>query len=321
MEFQTKYAAAHVAACSLRSRVFGKFFASTFTGSMFGAGPAIFAVWGYVIANVNDATVELNPPLLAAMIGTTAEDIQRAIDYLCSPDERSRTEAEDGRRLIKLGAFSYHVVNHASYLSIKNAEDRREQDRERKRKSREKSKKNKKTSKLTVSHGVSQNVTAGHSNSAASAYSDSDSDSDSDSKSKIKSVYKDSNSRSSNDAQHHYSAGFREFWNLYPRKVGKWKAWVAWQRDPPDIAVVVKTLGWQVNCDDWNRDEGKWTPHPTTYINQKRWEDEPQDPVKYVPDTRTREGRIMSGLRNITRDEHSQLTPLAKRLLDDGGKH
>src|SRR3989338_2531118 len=50
--------------------MYGKHFAQTYTGSMFGAGPVVFAVWGYVIANARrDGTVEVNAQLVAAAPG------------------------------------------------------------------------------------------------------------------------------------------------------------------------------------------------------------------------------------------------------------
>lgn len=112
--------------------MYGKFFASAFTGSMYGAGPDVFAVWGYVIANTQDSQVELNPLLLAGVIGTTPERIADAIAVLCAPDAKSRSKVEGGRRLIREGEFAYRVPNFAAYRAIKNEDDRREYNRKKK---------------------------------------------------------------------------------------------------------------------------------------------------------------------------------------------
>lgn len=117
--------------------MYGKYFASTFTGSMFGAGPDVFAVWGYVIANAVESQVELNPNLLAAIIGTTPDRIRMAIDFLCSPDPQSRTKTEEGRRLVREGEFAYRVPNLLAYRSIRNEEERREYNRLKKAEQRE----------------------------------------------------------------------------------------------------------------------------------------------------------------------------------------
>jgi hypothetical protein len=116
--------------------MFGKFFACTFTGSMVGAGSPVFAVWGYVIANARNGSVELNPRLLSMVLGDTGESIESAIEYLCSPDERSRTKDHDGRRLLPMGSFMYEVPNHDAYRKIANEVERREYFKEKKREER-----------------------------------------------------------------------------------------------------------------------------------------------------------------------------------------
>jgi len=109
--------------------MYGKFFSSTFTGSMFGAGTDVFALWGYVIANTVNSAVELNPKLLAVVLGSTEDKIESAIDYLCRPDPRSRNPEEEGKRLIKQGQFQYHVVSHQQYREMRNEDERREYNR------------------------------------------------------------------------------------------------------------------------------------------------------------------------------------------------
>lgn len=109
---------------------FGRIFEAMYEGSMVGAGPHVFAVWPYVIAHMRGhaeygALVELNPKLLGFILGAKEGDVAEAIDYLCAPDNGSRTKAEEGRRLVKLGQFLYRVVNGAGYLAIRRAEDKR----------------------------------------------------------------------------------------------------------------------------------------------------------------------------------------------------
>lgn len=116
--------------------MYGKFFASTFTGSMFGAGADVFAVWGYVIANTVDSTIELNPALLAAHIGSSPANITAAIEYLCRPDPQSRNKEHEGRRLLHEAGFQYHVVSHALYRAMRNEEERRTYNRIKQQESR-----------------------------------------------------------------------------------------------------------------------------------------------------------------------------------------
>ena len=93
---------------------------------MYGAGPDVFAVWGYTIANAVDSQVELNAAYLAPLIGTTVERVQAAIAYLCASDPRSRSKGEEGRRLVPEGEFAYRVPNHDRYRRLRDERDRRE---------------------------------------------------------------------------------------------------------------------------------------------------------------------------------------------------
>lgn len=107
--------------------MFGKFFASTFTGSMVGSGLNVFAVWGYVIANTRqDGTVEINPPIVAAVLGCAVGEVTSALDVLTSPDPNSRSKKEEGRRLIQQAAFLYSVPTYADYRAIRDDDGRKE---------------------------------------------------------------------------------------------------------------------------------------------------------------------------------------------------
>ena len=109
--------------------MYGKHFESMYEGSMYGAGLAIFAVWGYVIAHTQKSRVELNPKKLSDTLGGTLDEITAAISYLEKPDPISRYKEHEGRRLIKEGQFQYFVPSHEHYRLIRNAEERREYNR------------------------------------------------------------------------------------------------------------------------------------------------------------------------------------------------
>ena len=117
--------------------MYGKIFESLYEGSMVGAGPTIFAVWGYCIAKADsNGIVILNPALLAPIIGTSRVDVEQAIEYLTSPDPHSKNPEHEGRRLINVSGYAYTVVSHAIYRDIKTNQDRREYMREYMRKRR-----------------------------------------------------------------------------------------------------------------------------------------------------------------------------------------
>ena len=118
--------------------MFGKWFAQTYTGSMFGAGPSVFAVWGYVVAHVQFETVEINPDLLAAVLGDSLENIEKALQFLCAPDPESRTQIEQGRRLVREGQYLYRVPTARLYRSMRDEHDRRAYNRKKMAESRAK---------------------------------------------------------------------------------------------------------------------------------------------------------------------------------------
>lgn len=66
---------------------------------------------------------------------------------------------------------------------------------------------------------------------------------------------------------------FDEFWNSYPKKVGKDKAKTAWNKKKPNIDTVLNALSWQTESDQWQKG---FIPNPATYLNEGRWKDEPQ---------------------------------------------
>lgn len=109
--------------------MYGKAYESMYAGSMIGAGCNVFAVWNYVIAKTNRSVIELNPKLLAVILGGSEAEIKSAIDYLCAPDPESRSKLEDGRRMVKEGQFQYRVVNWAEYQTIRDANDLKEYNR------------------------------------------------------------------------------------------------------------------------------------------------------------------------------------------------
>lgn len=118
---------------------YGKIFESLYTGSMVGAGLNVFATWAYVIANAKPpGTIELNPRIMATIFGCSPEEVKSAIDYLCSPDESSRTPDHDGRRLIPEGKFLYSVPTWEKYNKLRNEVERRAANREAQQRWREK---------------------------------------------------------------------------------------------------------------------------------------------------------------------------------------
>jgi len=87
-----------------------------YTGSMYGAGPVVFSTWTWVLSHCDsEGYVEINPKMLAPIIGCEENEIVKALDYLKATDDQSRTPDMEGRRLEKIGSFLYLVVNYGKY--------------------------------------------------------------------------------------------------------------------------------------------------------------------------------------------------------------
>lgn len=74
-----------------------------------------------------------------------------------------------------------------------------------------------------------------------------------------------------------YELLFAEFWKAYPNKKAKQAAVKAWKRLKPDRAlfdVIMQALEAAKCSDQWSRDGGRYIPHPASWINGQRWEDQ-----------------------------------------------
>ena len=70
---------------------------------------------------------------------------------------------------------------------------------------------------------------------------------------------------------------FDTFWSDYPKKVAKQNALKAWKRIDADQDVFGEIMTglqrWKAS-EEWTRDDGRFIPHPATWLNGRRWEDE-----------------------------------------------
>ena len=71
--------------------------------------------------------------------------------------------------------------------------------------------------------------------------------------------------------------GFALFWQEYPRKAAKAAAFKAWQKLNPSPELVERILAHvrdHKRSPDWLKDGGQFVPHPATFLNGRRWEDD-----------------------------------------------
>lgn len=81
---------------------------------------------------------------------------------------------------------------------------------------------------------------------------------------------------------------FERFWEVYPRKIGKQAASVAFgammnRPKPPTIEQVVASVEAHKATWNWKKEGGQFIPHPQTYLNQDRWKDDLTNEPKAQP--------------------------------------
>ena len=86
-----------------------------------------------------------------------------------------------------------------------------------------------------------------------------------------------SNTNSNTKAKEESNAreDFEKFWSAYPRKAGnKQKAFEAFKKAGVSLDILLTAVENQKQSAQWSKDGGQFIPHPTTWLNGKRWEDQ-----------------------------------------------
>lgn len=81
-----------------------------------------------------------------------------------------------------------------------------------------------------------------------------------------------------------WKAAFEKFWDIYPKKRGKDTANKVWDKLKGDADLYYEicnaVIAWS-ETEDWQKNDGQFIPHASTFLNQKRWQDEipPPKPI------------------------------------------
>lgn len=73
---------------------------------------------------------------------------------------------------------------------------------------------------------------------------------------------------------------FDQFWAEYPRKASKQAALKAWNKIDPDEALarqIIQAVERFKRDPSWQQDNGRYIPYAATFLNNRRWEDEPPE--------------------------------------------
>ena len=82
-----------------------------------------------------------------------------------------------------------------------------------------------------------------------------------------------------------YTPGFESFWSFYPKRVGKGEAFKAWTKSNCEVITEVVVQAVREQNGYLIREGGKFIPLPATWLNQKRWQDEPPKPSPFSDKT------------------------------------
>lgn len=80
-----------------------------------------------------------------------------------------------------------------------------------------------------------------------------------------------------------YTEKFQQFWSEYPpvRRVNKVGVFAKWQQqdiersDKPVFELVMRGLAAWKKCHEWTKDGGQYVCMPLTFLNQRRWSNQP----------------------------------------------
>jgi len=236
--------------------MFAKLFASMYDGTLCSRGPwqALVTFQQMLILCDAQGVVDMTAEAIARRTSIPVDVIKTGIEALEQPDPDSRSPDDDGRRIRRLDehrAWGWQVVNHAKYRDMRSNEDRREYFRNYKREQR--ARQGKSHSGGTVGRGEKKERGGGES-----------------------------------------PEGFDAFWSAYPKKVAKpaaQRAFKALGLKNGDLERVLSAVRSQAESEDWTKDGGRFIPHPATWLNQRRFEDQaPQVPRVYKPGDRLPSG-------------------------------
>ena len=76
-----------------------------------------------------------------------------------------------------------------------------------------------------------------------------------------------------------YTEDFLTFWEAYPRKDGKRKAFASWltiNPNPEQLNTILAAVEAHKQTDQWSNNNGRYIPYAATWLNEGRWEDEIQ---------------------------------------------
>lgn len=224
-------------------------------------------LWVTMLSQADKAgKVYASVPGLARMANISLEECEAGLACFLAPDRYSRTAEHEGRRVEAFDG-GWRLLNHAKYDAMRNEAERREAKRDWDRKNRPSGHARAKQSESDAGGEVRQS-------------DGSPTQSDETRQSGHISHSSFLTSQQEQKQEHVQPAAarsrFDEFWLAYPNKKGKQEAEKTWRKRKLDDRcdeLIAHVRRMQAEDDGWKRG---YVPMGSTYLNQARWDDEPQ---------------------------------------------
>jgi len=117
---------------------------------------------------------------------------------------------------------------------------------------------------------------------------------------------------------------FESFWKAYPRKIDKGKAKTRWEKicnkpakERPTWKQIRLAIHEQKKTERWQ--DPKYIPHPTTWLNQQRWLDDPKEMYGFKDD-KDKQNPTSSGTRSVSipsKDKYAQALARRKQRVEN----
>lgn len=97
-------------------------------------------------------------------------------------------------------------------------------------------------------------------------------------------------------------AAFERFWEAYPKKVDKKGARRSFAKVKAPLETLLQAVEQQKQSRQWQEDNGRFIPNPTTWLNQERWEttlETPEESKGVVAHTATASPEQLEQIRKV----------------------
>lgn len=83
-----------------------------------------------------------------------------------------------------------------------------------------------------------------------------------------------------------YGEHFLKFWKVYPRGDKKADSWKSWKKQKLDsqTEIIISAVERFKKSKDWQKEGGKFIPHASSFLNQRRWEDDSASEANKTPE-------------------------------------